>query len=298
MKKFIYILFILLFIPNVKAEVTDTIGPTLNSYSFATTELYNNKTVNINIDAVDDISGASYVDFDFVDLSKDYEHDINGIFAIQVNIRNGNNTYVSNRINRSTPGNYTLRSVRVYDNNNNSTCYISNSFNGTIPGCDNKVKGLNVVLKDVENTTFSELKSFSVSKNNISPNEDVTFNMTFNDNKVKYIVIAYDGLNHIQIENTNNATSISKTVNRPYLFPVSSIKPCFLIQPQSCFSPFRKREPRAIISLPQSHLHFHNLCFEESIPASSITVRCPYLLPISLFALPICFLLIISSNYK
>ncbi len=213
MKKFILILFILLFIPNVKAEVTDTTGPTLNSYSFATTELYNNKTVNINIDAVDDISGASYVDFDFVDLSKDYEHDINGVFAIQVNIRNGNNTYVSNRINRSTPGNYTLRSVRVYDNNNNSTCYISSNFNGTIPGCDNKVKGLNVVLKDIENTTFSELKSFSVSKNNISPNEDVTFNMTFNDNKVKYIVIAYDGTNHIQIENTNNATSISKTVN-------------------------------------------------------------------------------------
>lgn len=213
MKRLICLLIILLFIPNVNAEVTDTNGPTLNSYSFATTELYNNKTVNVSINATDDISGASLVDFDFVDLSKDYEHDINAVLAIQVNIKNGNNTYSSNKINRSNPGNYTLRTIRVYDNKMNQTCYISESFNGTVSGCDKKVKGLNIVLKDVENTTFSELKSFSVSKNNINPNEDVTFNMTFSDNKVKYIVISYDGLNHIQIENTNNSTSITKTVN-------------------------------------------------------------------------------------
>lgn len=213
MKRLICLLIILLFIPNVNAEVTDTNGPTLNSYSFATTELYNNKTVNVSINATDDISGASLVDFDFVDLSKDYEHDINAVLAIQVNIKNGNSTYPSNKINRSNPGNYTLRTIRVYDNKMNQTCYISESFNGTVSGCDKKIKGLNIVLKDVENTTFSELKSFSVSKNNINPNEDVTFNMTFSDNKVKYVIIVYEGAPSIQIENTNNSTSITKTVN-------------------------------------------------------------------------------------
>lgn len=213
MKKFLIIVLSLIIL-NVNAEVTDTEGPVLKDFSFESKELVNNKTVRVMVDASDEISGASFIEFNFYDPTKDYLHDVNAVLGVQVNIHDGKDTYASNPINRVNPGTYKLWSVIVYDKNHTSTCYMATTAENSISNCNGSVPGFTVTLKDAAEAVFTEIKNFSVSKNIVTPGEDVTFRIETTTAGIESIVIFYDNGEPITFyQNASDATVFTKTVN-------------------------------------------------------------------------------------
>ena len=213
MKKFksIFLLAVLLLIPSiVKAEVTDSTPPVLNDYSFETTTVYNNKTVNIYTDATDDISGVSFLDFNFEESSLTHINDINYHLGIQLNTRSGKVTSTSNQINRVKPGNYTLSYIYVMDGARNQSCYVTEQYKSEMPNCKT-IKGMNLVLKDDE-TPFGHIKDIKISKQEITAGEGVTFTVTVDDPSVDTVYLNYLDA-PVTLVNSEHKTVLTKTTN-------------------------------------------------------------------------------------
>ena len=210
MKRLKFLLFILglVVLPHlVMAEVTDTTGPTLNSFSFKETTFYNTKSVEVDIDAEDDISGVKQVLFMFFDPDQQTMFDVNVI------VRNGSGTYNSQALFREKPGHYLLSQIRVFDQKFNSTCYAARE-EAVNDACPNRInEKFEIDLKDPDDYIVPHLESISFSKTNVDPGEEVTISVTTDDETVNRVLLVFGTAagDYVTLYNTNHSKTLTGT---------------------------------------------------------------------------------------
>ncbi len=191
---------------HVQAEVTDTTPPTLSDYNILKDEVRAGDTIQITTNTQDDISGVRTVEFNFEDKSQ------NSSLYIYLNTESGIQTKYSNQIGNTKPGTYTLRRIEVTDAASNRTCYTTEEYKDKLTSCK-IIKSSTIKFLETENAKYGHITNIKISKQEISPKENVTFTVTVDDPNIESFSLSYSNMGIITFENPNHQTVLTKTVN-------------------------------------------------------------------------------------